>query len=575
MADRAVRGAIVVGVWIALSTEVLGTFGLLSAWPLGAAWLLFIACAILRRGTFRFEIPRLGAFEIVALGSVAIILGTLLVIALRSPPNSADAMAYHMPRVLYWAQARNVSFFPTPYLNQVSLQPLAEYFILHSFVLSGGDRFANLVQWFGFAGCVVMAPLIAGQLGAGRRGKVLAALFATTVPNAILQATGAKNDLLMAFWLAAMTYFLLRDEIGWSSWGLALAVFTKATAYLFAPGLIIAALVWKSANVRSFEVAVAAVLLINGPLYVRNFALTGFALGHDSAQGDGVYRWGNSEVGLKPTVSNALRHLNDQLGGRSASWNQWVYGAAIWGHRIIGADPQDARTTFPGAHFEPPLNANHEANGNSRWHLLLIALCLWDRKRFRYAAGLAVAFVLFCVYLKWQMFMGRMLTPLFLLAAPLVGVVGERVRPAFLQAVGCLFLLSVARLPVTNNWVRPLAAAGSREDGYFNDMKQWNNAASYRAAVDLLANSGCNRVGVDINHLQLEYPLEALLRARRPGAEFVHVGVTNASARLGRGSSTPCAVVCLDCVGVPAKEAEYAGSGTRREAGKFLIFVKP
>ena len=364
----------------------------------------------------------------------------------------------------------------------------------------------------------------------------------------------------------------------------ALALATKGTAYLFLPPVLLyAAAVLPR---RQLAWIAAAVCLLNGPQYVRNLQLSGSPLGFDSAQGDGVFRWRNEHLTWKPAVSNVLRHTSEQLGARSVRWNQSVYQAVVRIHRALGLDPEDRDTTWPGARYGPPLNANHEANANNRWHLLLIAaaalLALATRSRqwSLYAAALLAAFLLFCLYLKWQPFLARLELPLFVLGAPLGAFLVERLRRPALAAILALFLVNNARPALFENWTRPLKGPHSlltttRDANYFNDMGQWNNRASYLESVDRTARSGCAEIGLDISENQLEYPIQALLRERNPAVHFVRTGVTNASAQYAAaGAPPPCAVLCPDCIGNQRKIALYGAIGPPIEIERFLLFLK-
>src|SRR6185369_12333247 len=140
----------------------------------------------------------------------------------------------------------------------------------------GGDRWVNLVAFGAFAGSVAAVSSIAAAMGLGTRGQAFAALFCATLPNGILQASGAKNDWLLTLWLAAMVYFTLRREARFAGLALGLALFTKATAYLFVPPLAAAA--WVIGGGREWRrfagFALGGVLLVNTPQYWRNVRLS-------------------------------------------------------------------------------------------------------------------------------------------------------------------------------------------------------------------------------------------------------------------------------------------------------------
>ncbi len=203
--------------WCALSTELLSalhsiTFtGVLLAWippAVAGGWYLFRHFPppkdLFRRFTSHWIPPFL----------LLVLLFSLL-IGILYPPNNYDSMTYHMGRVAHWIQNKSIAFYPTHIGRQLNYQPFAEWIILHIQILTGGDRLANTVQLFFFAGGIVVITLIIQELGGSRRTQLLGAFLTGMIPMAIAQSNTTQNDVVGAYFVlcfAWCTLVLRRQE---------------------------------------------------------------------------------------------------------------------------------------------------------------------------------------------------------------------------------------------------------------------------------------------------------------------------------------------------------------------------
>jgi len=174
--------------------------------------------------------------------------------------------------------------------------------------------------------------------------------------------------------------------------------------------------------------------------------------------------------------------------------------------------------------------------------------------------------------------------PLLVLGSAMIGAVAGAIRwprwQVLIQVVLCLFLLNNVRRQALENWVRPLQGERSvlhipRDRQYFADMTPWNNRDTYFSTVDMLSKIDCEHYGVDITDFQLEYPLLALLRERKPFSTFIHTGVENSSARYRQPvSGLPCAVICLDCAGDTKRLGLYGDFRKQIMVDRFAVLLR-
>jgi xanthine/uracil permease len=585
-----VVSSVVWGCLVTAFTEILGLFQMLTTTGLAVCWagtiLLVLALNWRLQKPWRIEWKYpLSRTETAMVCAMALIGVATLVTAIVAPPNNADSMAYHMARVVHWLQNRSVAHYPTHIIRQLELNPWAEFAITHFQALSGGDRLANLVQWFSMVGSTVAASLVAGELGGGRRAQFLTGVVVVTIPMGILQASSTQNDYVVGFWLLCFLWSGMRfKEEPVPRWALmtgaslGLAILTKGTAYLYAFPFVLwlGYAVVKSVPARRLYPLVLgivlAALVLNSGHYARNWALFSNPL----LSGTNT-RYSNEIFSVKVTLSNIVRNLSLQVVTPFEGVNRRVEKGVREFHALIGMDVNDPQTTFGGMTYSIPRlemrDLMHEDHSGNLLHALLAAITLvllFCSKSLRrrssnltpYVFGIVAGFLLFCIILKWQPWASRLHLPLFLLGAPAVGVMLEWLGNQWLS-FGIAAILVVAALPWTfGNVSRPLAPSPTAIVAHFlhgtplpptifsfgRTLQYFTNAADlypyFLNTALTIKTAGARNVGLILGTDDWEYPLWVLLKdvnGKVPRME--HIMVTNPSGEIPLPNFKPDLIV--------------------------------
>lgn len=600
-------------------TETLSFFRALSRPSLVAAWLLWAAvCAVVLLSYRRVE-PQLqdAAVEdsLDGWGRAALLLSGIIVVVVAitgivCAPNVADSMQYHLPRIVMWIGNHSVHNYPTPDRQQLGMPPMAEYVMMHLYLLYGSDRLVNLVQWMGYLGTILCVSLIIQELGGNRKAQLFGAVLTVTLPTALLGASGPKNDNILMYWIAVTVYLLLiwrRNTSWWTALGIAasgsLAAFTKGTAYVLIPFLLLACwMIWDNKARRRFLVALplCALILVSvcGPLWVRNYKMSGSILGMPYFDGVGDIehrRYAITDPGLAPSVAGVIRNIGLNVSLPSQKLNvvlTRIFRGAI---RAIGVDPDDSRqmtfhqdgTPLP---FKVDWTYRNEILSANQWVFLLFLvagiLFLQSRQTMRkewgwLAFGLVGSFVLYSMLLRWAPWNARYHLPLMALAAVFIALVFSQVVSQWtVRSLMMLLLLASLPLILINDmrpWITKHGRPGalltmSREQVYFIDGHMFFAEAYIRAARSAPVKS-CRSIGLDVAQQHYEYPLMAINQEDDSAHTFQYVAVDNQTKSYADPASPPvCVVVCAGCAGKTEKMQQYAGNSMKEQFGDTVVF---
>lgn len=549
--------AVVWGSVVALSTEILSLFELLTFdWVFGLwlvadiLWLIiYLKLNSVKPDIRSNDRSQLSSFLLWLLGGVSLIFAAVGLIAIVSPPNNWDSMTYHMSRVAHWMQNRSVEHYPTSYVPQLFHPPGAEFAIMHFQIISGGDRFANLIQWLSMVGSAIAVSLIAKQLGANLRGQVFAAVFAATLPMGILQGSSTQNDYAVCFWLVCFVSCGLAGmsagitlyntlKIGAS---LGLALLTKTTAYIFSLPFI---LWFLRVGIKRFHqkmlppiLMISAVTLsLNIGHFWRNYDLFGYLIG---APQDFTKEY-KIEIFTLPTfLSNIIRNLAMHTGTSISKINGLIVAVVKLLHKILGILPNDPRITWPPGQVyalsTPSFNENNATNPIHFGLIFATIMLILNNPQLKkksivivYLAATITTFLLLCLLLKLQPWHSRHHLTIFVLFAPLFGLTLSQLSNYKIAnyIVGILIFMS---LPwIFNNKFRPLLGESnifnsSRNELYFTSRP--NIEFAYNQTVDFVKSQNCTNIGLSFwTKNSWEYPLWVLFQQPgKPAPRIEHI----------------------------------------------------
>jgi 4-amino-4-deoxy-L-arabinose transferase-like glycosyltransferase len=501
------------------------------------------------------QIRQLGHLDRFILIGIAAIFSICGFTAFLAAPNNGDAMSYHMPRIMHWIQNQSVEYYPTNNLKQLSFPPGSGYILMHLHLLVGDDRFFNLLQWSAFLGCTLVLSQISLLLF-GPGSQILTALAGATLPMAIMQSSTTQNDLLVAFWLVCAVCFTLqpsstRARSLWVGLALALAVITKPTGILFGFPILIwnAIQVWQKTRLRSIHwinaltisllaisTSSACIISMSLPHWSRNIQVFNSFLGYDS---------GTRNATLSPvgSLSNLLRNISLNLP------LEQVWQSVVDIHQALAWNIADRATTFGNNLFLPKQAWRYllpdEDYVGSPIHFLLLGLTIvvifsralskkmppldrpenWNRSIYL-LSSILFSFLLVCSLLKWQIWMNRLLLPLFFLAMPLTAyyVIAQCSKP--LRASLSIVLITVSLgyslttihhplIAIPSNFSVPSQAQSilttPREDRYLNSTGK-NLNTDLKAIAQGIASSGCSSIAIVAGENSIEYPFWVFLK---------------------------------------------------------------
>ncbi len=518
----------------------LNYFGLIAAWSVVDVLVIYFIykkasyqTLPLIKGKLKKTINKLTGFEKFLIGFSGFIAVGILLQGLFYPTNNWDSMLYHMARVIHWIQNESLAHYRTPFHQQLIFPVFSEVMILNVNLLLGNDFLSNTVQLLYMITTGVAIGVLAKELGLNKFGQILSSFILICIPEVILLASSTHNELVLSFFMIMSIYFLLKtkkdktlNNFIFLGCCLGLSAATKSTAYVYLAPFI---LMWTLYHL--YQVLVKSIPLIwlnylivglvfvtiNFAHYSRNYQLTSTIFGTNEELQRSYANEYHSFPGL---ISSVSKNLSSQFGIPKIAPLAKEITEEI--HELINVNIDDYQISYTNYSIDPL--STHENNGANPYHTVLMMLStIWlliffkryNRSIVFFCIVSVLSFLLFCLYLKWQIWI-KLHTPFFIfytivLAHFLIQTVKSKIifrtiifGFSFYAVVILLFNYSRPFITVAP-FTSEIKIADDRYKKYFSRFLKYH--FDFKTVNDLIASYEFKNIGLMYEDYGMEYQL--------------------------------------------------------------------
>ncbi len=535
-------------------------------------------------------------------------LAILFITGILSPPNIHDVMTYHMSRVMQWIQNRSLAFFPTAITWQLWMPPFGEISALHWYLLGNGDWLTFFPQWYSLVLTMVAVSGIAEKFGVKKRSQWISALFVLTLPIVVLQASGSKNDIILAFFFAAVAYYVIKAanqklkpmDFVLAGSAVGLGLLTKGNFPFFVLPLLVWLLVimikkaaWQQV-LLFLLIGLVSVTALNAGHWIRNTQTFGGPLNVGGANFTL-----NTRYGIDVVISNLSRNVALQMMS-IAPLDKIITDMLARLHALLGISLFDQTITHGPPEFYSVPNREEVASNPLHFGITLLVFIFllvkliareghkgksWQPLFLGMAA--MAGMVIFSAAFRWQTWGSRYFIPYYILFAPVVGyIIGEK-SAKWVSWVLAIVLVIAMFHPLVNNYSRAFLPSSANRNSIWRLSRKglrFANTLNYEGAILKLTqemeDSGCRTYGLAEGPNSPEYLIWSTLRPDPSYYQIDHIAVENPSAKHADQNLDPCGIIVFEAADPEIVEEEGYQLVERWKFGSesgypLSLFLKP